>query len=282
MDLEFFLIALFIKCHQLCVHVASFNLTLIWFKNSWLCHYFLWQYWHHARWNEGYRDLINRWHEKIAQHTAGMARSSSSALFKMWMSYSVWPFLNSENIATGHFISCVPPFAFRAALFLCTIPLRCWSIFRWLNHTVASDFSAPHSGCKSPLHFASNISQRLYWIEIWWVWRPFRYNKFIVMFRKPVWDDLSFVTQSVPRKYLPHITPSPAWTVDTKQNKSMLSMCSSQILTLSSQCYSTNCLPLSCMFSSNIQQRIFSHFLLFLFFAPFSVNPRDNCVGKSQ
>ncbi len=39
-----------------------------------------------------------------------------------------------------------------------------------------------------------HIPKLLYWIEIWWLWRPFEESELIVMFKKPVWDDLSFVT----------------------------------------------------------------------------------------
>ncbi len=42
-----------------------------------------------------------------------------------------------------------------------------------------------------------HIPNTLYWIEIWWLWRPFKYNELIVMFKKPVWDDLSFLTWHV-------------------------------------------------------------------------------------
>lgn len=31
-------------------------------------------------------------------------------------------------------------------------------------------------------------------VEIWWLWRPFDYSELTVMFKKPVWDDLNFVT----------------------------------------------------------------------------------------
>ncbi len=39
-----------------------------------------------------------------------------------------------------------------------------------------------------------HIPKMLYWIEIWWLWRPFEKSELIVMLKKPVWDDLSFVT----------------------------------------------------------------------------------------
>ena len=42
-----------------------------------------------------------------------------------------------------------------------------------------------------PFH---HISKVLYWIEIWWQWRPLEYSELIVMFKKPVWDGVSFVT----------------------------------------------------------------------------------------
>ena len=38
------------------------------------------------------------------------------------------------------------------------------------------------------------ISKVLYWIEIWWLWRPLKYNERIFMFKKPSWDHLSCVT----------------------------------------------------------------------------------------
>ncbi len=42
-----------------------------------------------------------------------------------------------------------------------------------------------------PFH---HIPKVLYWIKTWWLWRPFEYTELIVMFKKPVWDDFSFVT----------------------------------------------------------------------------------------
>ncbi len=42
-----------------------------------------------------------------------------------------------------------------------------------------------------PFH---HIPKVLYWIEIWWLWRTFELSELIVMFKKPVWDGLSFVT----------------------------------------------------------------------------------------
>ncbi len=103
------------------------------------------------------------------------------------------------------------------------------------------------------------------------------------MFKKPVWDDLSFVTwciillevvirrcvhcshkgmdmvsnntqtvafkrcsigakrPKVCQENIPHtITPPPVWTVETRQDESMLSCSIRQILTLSSECCSRN------------------------------------------
>lgn len=64
-------------------------------------------------------------------------------------------------------------------------------------------------------------------------------------------------------------------------------MCSSQILTLSSQYYSTNCFLLSCTFFSNIQQRIFSQrittywiFPPFFFFCTILCKPQRQLCGK--
>ncbi len=52
--------------------------------------------------------------------------------------------------------------------------------------------------CRLHIHDANlpfhHIPKVLYWIEIWWLWRPFEESELIVMFKKPVWDDLSFVT----------------------------------------------------------------------------------------
>ena len=42
-----------------------------------------------------------------------------------------------------------------------------------------------------PFH---HIPKVLCWIEIWWLWRPLEYSELIVVFKKPVWDDMSFVT----------------------------------------------------------------------------------------
>ncbi len=41
-----------------------------------------------------------------------------------------------------------------------------------------------------------HIPKMLYWTEIWWLWR-LEYSELTVMFKKPVWDDLSFVTRRV-------------------------------------------------------------------------------------
>jgi len=104
-----------------------------------------------------------------------------------------------------------------------------------------------------------HISKLLYWIEICWLWRPFEFSELIVMFKRPVWDDLNFVTwhvillevairrwwtwwsatilkQAVTFKQfsigtkdpkvckeniLHTITPPAAWTVDTRQDGSI-------------------------------------------------------------
>ena len=42
-----------------------------------------------------------------------------------------------------------------------------------------------------PFH---HIPKVLYWIDIWWLWRLLENSELIVMFKKPVWDDLSFLT----------------------------------------------------------------------------------------
>lgn len=51
--------------------------------------------------------------------------------------------------------------------------------------------------CRLHTHDANllfhHIPKVLYWIEIWWLWRPFEYSELIVMFKKPVWDDSSFI-----------------------------------------------------------------------------------------
>ncbi len=51
---------------------------------------------------------------------------------------------------------------------------------------------------------------------------------------------LEWRPQSVPRKYPPHITPPPAWTIETRQDGSMLLCSLRQILTLPSECRSRN------------------------------------------
>ncbi len=52
--------------------------------------------------------------------------------------------------------------------------------------------------CRLHIHNANlpfhHIPKVLYLIEIWWLWRPFEESELIVIFKKPVWDDLSFVT----------------------------------------------------------------------------------------
>ncbi len=118
-------------------------------------------------------------------------------------------------------------------------------------------------GCTSMMWISRSFTSQRCSTEIWTLWRPFEFSELHVMFKKPVWDDLSFVTwcvvlleasitrweysghkgidvvsrntlwrlndaqlwrtQSVARKYLHTITPHPAWTVDTRQNGSMLS-----------------------------------------------------------
>ena len=39
-----------------------------------------------------------------------------------------------------------------------------------------------------------HISKVLFWMEIWRLWRPVEFSELIAMFKKPVWDDLTFVT----------------------------------------------------------------------------------------
>lgn len=46
-------------------------------------------------------------------------------------------------------------------------------------------------GVTLPFH---NSPKVIYWIEIWCLCRPFEYHEVIVMFKKPLWDDLSFDT----------------------------------------------------------------------------------------
>ncbi len=52
--------------------------------------------------------------------------------------------------------------------------------------------------CRLHIHYANlpfhHIPKVLYCIEIWWLWRPFEWSELIAMFKKPVWDDVSFVT----------------------------------------------------------------------------------------
>lgn len=51
------------------------------------------------------------------------------------------------------------------------------------------------------LHISINqlfTSQLRYKIEIWKLWRPLKYSK-LVIFSKPVWDDLGFVTWHIGR-----------------------------------------------------------------------------------
>ena len=45
-----------------------------------------------------------------------------------------------------------------------------------------------------PFH---HILKGLYWIDIWWLWRPFEYSELIIIFKKPVWDDSRSMTWRV-------------------------------------------------------------------------------------
>ncbi len=107
---------------------------------------------------------------------------------------------------TGHFIRY-------------TLLVPCWTHFSfsdWLNsswhrfnkvlETFLRDFSPYwHDSitqllqiCRLHIHDVNlpfhQIPKVLYWIKIWWLWRPFELSELIFMFKKPVWDDLSFVT----------------------------------------------------------------------------------------
>ncbi len=93
-----------------------------------------------------------------------------------------------------------PPFAFRTALILL------WHRFNKVLETFPRDFGPYwHDSitqllqiCRLHIHDANlsfhHIPKVVYWIEIWWLWRPFVESELIVMFKKPVWDDLSFAT----------------------------------------------------------------------------------------
>lgn len=105
------------------------------------------------------------------------------------------------------------------------------------------------------------------------------------------------------QKHVTHtITPLAAWTADTRPNGSTFSRCLCQILILPSKCWNTF------FWSSDVQawwallDCSLTFMLLadrsgttrhfhpesccsvdgFSFFRPFSINPRDACVGKSQ
>ncbi len=93
------------------------------------------------------------------------------------------------------------PFCFRTALILCGIDsARCGKqSSEILVHidTIASCSFCIFVNCTSmsseSLH---HIPKVLYWIESWWLWRSLEYSELIVMFKKPVWDDLVLVDRS--------------------------------------------------------------------------------------
>ena len=83
-----------------------------------------------------------------------------------------------------------------------------WHRFNKALETFLRDFPYFHESitqllqiCRLHIHDANlpfhHIPKVFYWIEIWWLWRPLEYSELIVMFKKPVWDDLSFVTWHV-------------------------------------------------------------------------------------
>ncbi len=73
------------------------------------------------------------------------------------------------------------PFAFRTAFILRGIEsTRCWKYSSEI--LVHLDMIVSRSCCRF-----------VYWIEIWWLWRPFELSEVIVMLKKTVWDKLSFV-----------------------------------------------------------------------------------------
>lgn len=41
--------------------------------------------------------------------------------------------------------------------------------------------------------YTSMIWISVNWIQIWWLWRPFKYSKLTLMFKKPVEDHFNFV-----------------------------------------------------------------------------------------
>lgn len=51
--------------------------------------------------------------------------------------------------------------------------------------------------CTSMNRNSHRVPEVLYWIEIWWLWRPVQYSELITMFKKPVWGDTNFVIWSV-------------------------------------------------------------------------------------
>ncbi len=128
----------------------------------------------------------------------------------------------SIYMLTGHFIRynlLVPgwtPFWFQNCL------NSSWHIFNKVLETFLRDFSPYwHDNITQSLHIRDanlpfhHIPKVLYWIKIWLLsnGRPFEKSELIVMFKKPVWDDLSFVTWCI---ILLEVTSEDGYTVVIK------------------------------------------------------------------
>ena len=119
---------------------------------------------------------------------------------------SVWTPSNTHNIhSPGTLLDTPceywvgPTFSLRTASILGGInSARCWK-HSW-EILVHFDMIASNllQICQLYIHVVNllvhHIPKVLYWIEIWWLWRPLGYSELIVMFKKPVLDHLSFVT----------------------------------------------------------------------------------------
>ncbi len=111
---------------------------------------------------------------------------------------------NCDTLA-GHFIRCTLLVPGWTPFWLQNYLNSSWHRFNKVLETFLRDFGPYwHDSitqllqiCRLHKHDVNlsfhHIPKVLYWIEIWWLWRPW-VKELIVMFKKPIWDDLSFVT----------------------------------------------------------------------------------------
>jgi len=96
-----------------------------------------------------------------------------------------------------------PPLPSELPLFIGTYSTSCWKISSEIvvhSVLIVSHCCCRFIGCTSMMwmSYSSTSPNLLCWIEIWWLWRSFEFNELTVMFKKPVWEDLSFVTMHFP------------------------------------------------------------------------------------